>query len=80
MNNFYVRYLKRFLNAEMQRTSNVLSKFDKNDLSLLIKYLNLPNVENMFTVRANMLQEFPDIADLFTEYMGNNEITWTSKS
>ena len=41
--NFYVRYLKRFLNHELQRNNSVLGEFDKNDLQLLITYLNLPN-------------------------------------
>ena len=34
--NFYVKYLKRFLNNEMSQTSTILGKFDKNDLELLI--------------------------------------------
>ena len=79
MNNFYVRYLKRFLNSEMRRTSTVLGKFDRADLDLLIKYLNTPNVETLFTVRDKMLKRFPELGNLFSEYVGDNFITYTSK-
>ena len=79
MNNFYVRYLKRFLNSEMRQTSNVLGKFNQDDLDLLIKYLNTPNVETLFSVQKDINTEFPELRDLFTEYVGDNYITWTSK-
>ena len=33
MDNFYVRYLKRFLHQELnQDSNNILGKFDKKDL------------------------------------------------
>ena len=38
MDNFYVRYLKRFLNHELSNSSTVLGEFDKGDLKSLIKY------------------------------------------
>ena len=56
--NFYVKYLKRFLNNEMSQTNTILGKFDKNDLELLIKYLNLPNVEDMFSVYKKIVIEW----------------------
>lgn len=79
MDNFYVRYLKRFLNHEMLRTSSVLGEFDKNDLELLIKYLNLPNVKTMFEVQKEIIKTFPELGDLFNTQLGDNVIIWTSK-
>lgn len=79
MDNFYVRYLKRFLNHEMMRTSSVLGEFDKNDLELLIKYLNLPNVKTMFEVQKEIIKTFPELNDLFNTQLGDNVILWTSK-
>ena len=61
MDNFYVRYLKRFLANELSQTNRVLGPFDKTDLSSLIKYLNLPNVQNMFVVRDKIQEQFPQL-------------------
>ena len=65
MDNFYVRYLKRFLNNEMNEMTSVLGKFDKDDLSLLIKYLNLPNVKSMFEVHTDIKNEIPELDNKF---------------
>lgn len=77
--NFYVKYLKRFLNNEMSQTSTILGKFDKNDLELLIKYLNLPNVEDMFSVYKKIIIEFPELNKFFTYKYKDNMIQWTAK-
>lgn len=79
MNNFYVRYLKRFLNNELKKNTNILGKFDKEDLKNLIQYLNLPNVETMFDVRENMAAKFPKLEQYFYVRYGNDVITYTSK-
>lgn len=79
MDNFYVKYLKRFLNHEMEQSNTVLGKFDRNDLDLLIKYLNLPNVKDMFTVQKEITEEFSELNSLFNVKLGDNEIFWTSK-
>lgn len=78
--NFYVKYLKRFLNNEMSQTNTVLGKFDKNDLSLLIKYLNLPNVKDMFTVQKEIIQEIPELSKYFRYTFKNDSILFTAKA
>lgn len=78
--NFYVRYLKRFLNHELNITNTVLGEFDKNDLQTLISYLNLPNVEDMFVVQEQMEQQFPLLQDLFNIQLKDNFIIWTCKT
>lgn len=65
MNNFYVRYLKRFLNNELVQAPTVLGGFTKNDQEALIKYLNLPNVKDMFAVEREIIQLFPRIKYIF---------------
>lgn len=80
MDNFYVRYLKRFLANELSQTNRVLGPFDKTDLSSLIKYLNLPNVENMFVVRDAIQEQFPQLDKYFNMLLKDNVIQWTSKS
>lgn len=80
MDNFYVRYLKRFLASEMPQTNMVLGEFDKDDQQLLIQYLNLPNVEPMSKVQKEMLKKFPQLKSLFIMTLKDNYITWTSKS
>ena len=65
MNNFYTRYLKRFLNNELGRSSNILGEFDKSDLELLIQYLKLPNVKDMFECEKYLSEEFPELDNLF---------------
>lgn len=77
--NFYVRYLKRFLNHELQRNNSVLGEFDKNDLQLLISYLNLPNVEDMFVVQKQIEEKFPILQNSFNSNLKDDYITWTSK-
>lgn len=79
MDNFYVKYLKRFLNNELQQNSSVLGEFDRNDLTALIKYLNLPNVKNMFEVQKLIVEEFPELNTYFNIKLQNNTIKWTSK-
>ena len=78
--NFYVRYLKRFLNHELNITNTVLGEFDKNDLQTLISYLNLPNVEDMFVVQEQMEQQFPLLQNLFNIQLKDNFIIWTCKT
>lgn len=80
MDNFYVRYLKRFLASEMPQTNMVLGEFDKDDQQLLIQYLNLPNVEPMSKVQKEMLKRFPQLKSLFMMTLKDNYISWTSKS
>lgn len=79
MDNFYIRYLKRFLANEMNRTNMVLGEFDKNDLDLLVKYLNLPNVKDMFTVQKLMMEKYPILANKFNVQLKDDVIRWTSK-
>ena len=79
MDNFYTRYLKRFLNSQLSESTAILGDFDKNDLSLLIKYLNLPNVKNMFEVNKEIITKFPQLDELFNMYLSDNKITWSSK-
>lgn len=79
MDNFYVRYLKRFLASEMPQTNMILGDFDKDDQQLLIQYLNLPNVETMSRVQREMLKRFPQLKSLFIMTLKDNYITWTSK-
>lgn len=79
-NNFYVKYLKRFLNHELQRNNSVLGEFDENDLELLITYLNLPNVEDMFTVHQSIQENFPELSSLFNSTLKDDYIVWTSKA
>lgn len=79
MDNFYTRYLKRFLANEMNRSTTVLGEFDKNDLDLLIKYLNLPNVEDMFTVQKLMVEKYPYLEKNFNIQLKDDVIRWTSK-
>lgn len=78
--NFYVRYLKRFLNHELNITNTVLGEFDKNDLQTLISYLNLPNVKDMFVVQEQMEQQFPLLQNLFNIQLKDNFIIWTCKT
>ena len=80
MDNFYVRYLKRFLANELSQTNRVLGPFDKTDLSSLIKYLNLPNVQNMFVVRDKIQEQFPQLDEFFTMLLKDNVIQWTSRA
>ena len=79
MNNFYTRYLKRFLNNELGRSSNILGEFDKSDLELLIQYLKLPNVKDMFECEKYLSEEFPELDNLFIRKLGNDVITYTAK-
>lgn len=78
--NFYVRYLKRFINHELDMPTALLGKFDKNDLKQLVKYLNLPNVKSMFEVDTEIIEKFPQLSTLFTREFKNNVITYTSKN
>ena len=78
--NFYVRYLKRFLNHELHRTNTILGEFDKEDLQSLITYLNLPNVEDMFVVQEKMEQQFPILQESFNVQLKDDYIIWTCKT
>ena len=80
MDNYYVRYLKRFLNHELGISNRVLGSFDKNDQTALINYLNLPNVEDMFTVVNKMNERYSNLNTLFFNTLKDNSIIWTSKS
>ena len=79
MDNFYVRYLKRFLNHELDMPTSLLGAFDKNDLQQVIKYLNLPNVKSMFEVQREIQQTFIELKTLFSVRMKDNYIIYTSK-
>lgn len=79
MNNFYTRYLKRFLNSEYMQSSTILGKFEKEDLQNLIKYLNLPNTETIFEVYKGIIEEFPQFKTLFNMSLENDEIYFTAK-
>ena len=80
MDNFYVRYLKRFLHQELnQDSNNILGKFDKNDLQQLVTYLNLPNVKNMFVVQKEIVEIFPELNTRFVPGLKDDEIIFKSK-
>lgn len=79
MDNFYVRYLKRFLNKEMSHSSAILGSFDKLDQQLLIEYLNLPNVKDMFEVQKEILEKFPEITSYFNFKLKDDLIYFSSK-
>lgn len=79
MDNFLVRYLKRFLNHELTHTNRVLGKFDKYDLENLIKYLNLPNVKDMFEVKEEIIKKFPELNTSFRITLKNDSIEFVSK-
>ena len=80
MDNFYTRYLKRFLHQELKQDSNnILGKFDKDDLHQLVNYLNLPNVKNMFDVQKEIIEEFPILGTRFVAGLKDNEIVFKSK-
>ena len=80
MDNFYVRYLKRFLNHELDMPTSLLGAFDKNDLQQVIKYLNLPNVKSMFEVQKEIQQKFTELKTLFNMRMKDDYIIYTSKN
>jgi len=80
MNNFYTRYLKRFLNSEYQQSSNILGRFDKNDLNALIKYLDLPNTETIFDVYKGVIEKFPELQTLFNMTLEDDRILFICKS
>ncbi len=80
MDNFYVKYLKRFLNHELSQTGAILGKFDKIDQQALIHYLNLPNVKDMFVVQKEIIEKFPDLNKLFNMRLKDDLIQWTSKN
>lgn len=80
MDNFYVRYLKRFLHQELhQDSNNILGKFNKKDLQQLVTYLNLPNVKNMFAVQKEIVETFPDLGTRFIPSLKDDEIVFMSK-
>lgn len=80
MDNFYVRYLKRFLNSELQQNNSILGHFTQEDLQALIKYLNMPNVENMFTIEKQIVEKFPLLETHFYMDLKDEEIIWKSKT
>lgn len=79
MDNFYVRYLKRYVNHELGMPSSLLGPFNTNDLAQLIKFLNLPNVKTLFEVRKEITTKFPELSSLFHIKLLDNAIIWTSK-
>ena len=79
MDNFYTRYLKRFLSKELSLNTNMLGKFNKDDQSMLIQYLNLPNVRDTFEVSKLMKQNFIELDDLFITHIYDTYITYTAK-
>lgn len=79
MDNFYVRYLKRYVNHELNIPTSLLGAFNEDDLEQLIKFLNLPNVKTLFEVRKEIIKKFPGLKDLFYIKLLDNAIVWTSK-
>jgi len=79
MNNFYTRYLKRFLNSEYQQSSNILGSFDKNDLNALVNYLDLPNTETIFEVQKGIVLKFPELKTLFNMVLEEDKIVFKGK-
>ena len=80
MDNFYVRYLKRFLHQELnQDSNNILGSFDKNDMQQLVTYLNMPNVKDMFNVQKEIIEKFPELNTRFTFRLKDNEIIFKSR-
>lgn len=79
MDNFIVRYLKRFINHELDMPTSLLGEFDKNDLKQVIKYLNLPNVKTMFEVQKEIIATFPQLTKLFNYKFKDDYIIFTSK-
>jgi len=79
MDNFYTRYLKRFLNSELHRSKNVLGSFEKSDLDDLIKYLSYPNTLTIFEVQKGLMLQFPELKTLFNVVLGDDKITWNAK-
>ena len=79
MDNYYVRYLKRFLNHELGISNKVLGEFNKNDLQTLITYLNMPNVKTMFEVAKEISKLYPQLDELFNVNYKDDEIQWTSR-
>lgn len=79
MDNYLVRYLKRFLNNEYGRSNKILGKFQKEDLYTLISYLNLPNVKLMTEVQREIVQLFPELHSLFSIQLKDDEIVYASK-
>lgn len=79
MDNFYTRYLKKFLNYHLNRSASVLGEFQVDDLKSLIKYVNLPNTETIFQVQKHVLEEFTELSSYFTVTMEESEIIFSSK-
>lgn len=79
MDNFYTRYLKRFLNYHLTRSSSVLGDFQVNDLKALIKYLNYPNTETIFEVQKKVIEKFPELSKLFVITLENDTILLSSR-
>lgn len=80
MNNFYTRYLKRFLNSEFQKSSTILGNFCVEDLSNLIKYLNLPETKTIFEVQKGITTEFEQLKRLFNVILQDDKIYFLSKN
>ena len=79
MDNFYVRYLKRYVNQELNMPTSLLGSFNTDDLEQLIKFLNLPNVKTLFEFRKEILEKFPGLKEMFHIKLLDNAIMWTSK-
>lgn len=90
MDNFYTRYLKRFLNHHLTRTNGVLGEFKREDLKALIKYLNLPNTETVFEVKKRLITAkidntdttnggFVELTELFTITVKDDELVFNAK-
>lgn len=79
IDNFYTRYLKRFLSSELSYSNKVLGKFNKDDQKMLIQYLNLPNIKDTFEAVNLIKNEFEDIDTYFTNKIKDNEIVFVGK-
>lgn len=79
MDNYLVRYLKRFLNSQYGRSNKILGKFQKEDLQDLINYLNLPNVKPMTEVQREIIELFPQLHTLFSIQLKDDVIVYASK-
>lgn len=78
--NYLVRYLQAFLQEYYNKSLRVSGIYDKYTHSNLIKYLNLPNVQNIDVVYSSLLREYPDLFSYFIDHAGSTTIEFTSKS
>lgn len=79
MDNYFVRYLQKFLSQNYSNTIQMTGKFDKQTHMGLINYLNLPNTETQFEVTRIFRETYPELNSLFIPHQMNDEVVFTSK-